>query len=371
MSKQSRRRSRRHKQRHQPANHPFAGYSASYWSYSGPYLDLDAEPREVEPSRTDAEWQEFVSRVQRDARLTELGLTAHRLPGKNDVRIYITETKTPAAASAGDARRRVAIVCNDVATVDGHDRIPGDFLSDGPHWDRLHDALADLVGMPDQHVISDEQITTVPPTGARSRLVERAVQASRVIGGDVVPLVRQVVLPGPQFTVTFWPPVEKDSIKGLPFEYQPHDGANISGRLCLLQHRSGEIVPVAASAGVDPVALWTAWVVALCELAKFIEIAARPLDRDPAARHDEPAQRLRRAVSSAYVRPFVRRLPDGQEHSPQALANARARGVELGEGETLVKEHTRNGADHQPLRIEQWISSVNRDEIGGQLPCAA
>ncbi|GEM_PF-2845073 len=371
MSKQSRRRSRRHKQRHQPASHPFAGLSTQDWSYSSPYLGLDPDPREVAPSRTNAQWQQFVARVQRDARLTELGLTARRLPGKSDVRIYVAETQAPVAASAGAGRRRLAIVCDDAAIVDGHGRIAGDFLSSGPHWDLLHDALANLVGTPQPHAIKDEQITAAPPSGASPRLVERAIEASRAIGGDVVPLVRQVVLPGPQFTVTFCPPVEQDSMKVLPFEYQPHDGASISGRLCLRQHRSGEIVPVAASAGVEAEALWTAWVVALCELAKFIEIAARPLDRDPAARHDEPTQWLRRAVSSAYVRPFVRRLPDGQEHSPQALANARARGVELGDGETLVKEHTRNGADHQPLRIEQWISSVDLDEFDRQLPRAA
>ncbi len=370
MSKQSRRRSRRHKQRHQPASRPFAGYSAPDWSYYGPYRGLDAAgPQPVVPSRTDAEWQQFVDRVQRDARLTELGLTAHRLPGKSDVRIY--ETQTPAIASAGPTRRRLAIVCDGAAMVDGHDRIAGDFLSDGPHWDLLHDALSSLVGTPKPHAIEDEQVTAAPPSGASPRLVERAIEASRVIGGDVVPLVRQVVLPGPQFTVTFWPPVEQDSIRGLPFAYQPHDGASISGRLCLLQHRTGDLVPVAAATGLDPEALWTAWVVALCELVRFIEIAARPLDRDPAVRPEDPSQQLRRAVSSAYVRPFVRRLPDGQQHSPEALANARVRGVELGEGETLVKEHVRKGADHEPLRIEQWISSIDLDEVRAQLPRAA
>lgn len=358
MSKQSRRKSKRHrKPQTKQTSHQ------SYWPPAGD--DYEARLRVVSntaanPHRTEEAWEAFAACVQEKAGLDELGLAARHLdfPNTQDVRIYDADN------------HRVAIVSDDGASVEGHGGVSGDFLRDGNHWDRLHKLLVDQTGASAEtdgfHPISEEQMTAAMPTSAGPKTVERAKQASRVIWERFHALAHPIELPGKQFSVVFWPATQHNQVTGLPFKYKPHGRAAISGRLCLLQRRDREILPVAASSSIASDELWPVWVIALCELAHFVELAERQRGKGAGVSSDEPGERHLRAVSSAFVGAFVRRLPEGQHASPDAKANAEVRGVVLKDGETLVTEHVRHGTENRLVRIEGWTSSVSLDEVGGQ-----
>ena len=365
MSKQSRRKSKRHHkpQAKQTSHQP-------YW-YRPPADDEYEAPLRVvsttaaKPQRTKEAWEAFAARVQQKAGLDELGLTARHLdlPNTQDVRIYDADN------------HRVAIVSDEGASVEGHGGLPGNFLGDGNHWDRLHKLLVDQTGASTESYefqpIPDEQMTVAMPTSAVPKTVERAKQASRVIWERFHALAHPVELPGKQFSIVFWPATQHNQVTGLPFEYKPHGGAAISGRLCLLQRRDREILPVAASSSIASDELWPVWAIALCELAHFVELAETQRGKEAGVSSDEPDERHMRAVSSAFVDAFVRQLPEGQHASPDAKSNAEVRGVVLNEGETLVTEHVRHGTENRLVRIEGWTSSVSLDEIGGQRQRAA
>jgi hypothetical protein len=365
MSKQSRRKSKRHRK-------PQAKQTShqSYWYRQPLGDDYEARLRVVsntaaKPQRTKEAWEAFAARVQEKAGLDELGLAARHLdlPNAQDVRIYDADN------------HRVAIVSDEGASVEGHGGVSGDFLGDGNHWDRLHTLLVDQTGASAEtyefHPISDEQMTAAMPASAVPKTVERAKQASRVIWERFHALAHPIELPGKQFSIVFWPATQHNKVTGLPFEYKPHGGAAISARLCLLQRRDREILPVAASSSIASDELWPVWAIALCEFAHFVELAETQRGKGAGVSSDEPGERHLRAVSSAFVGAFVRRLPEGQHASPDAKANAEVRGVVLKGGETLVTEHVRHGTENRFVRIDGWTSSVSLHEIGGQQQRAA
>lgn len=356
MSKQSRRKSKRHRnttsiQTSRPSPWPSLGtdhYMTRRRTRTEPSASSTAAQRP-----TKDEWAAFASRVQESARLDDLGLEARHLPGKLDIGIYDADN------------HRVATVWDERARVDPGVRLSADFLAEGDRWDRLHELLAELIQAAVQsdefHSIVDEQMTVVMPEGASAETVERAVRCSRVIWDHFRGLARPIELPGNQFTTFFWPTTEHKQITGIPFEYKPNGGTPIYGRLCPLQPRDHEIIPIAVSSSISKDELLTAWVVALSELAHLIAEKRRG-DEAPAS-PGEPGEVYLRAVSSAFVRPHVRRLPDGQHATEKAISKAELRGVELKDGETFVGEHVRQGTDNSLLRINDWMPSLALNQL--------
>jgi hypothetical protein len=391
MSKQSRRKSRRHRKpqvrltgrQSYPHRTPADGDNNA--RYRADRRSSAATPLSSDARRTTREWDEFVAKVQEKAGLDELGLIARHLPNKQDVRIYDAD------------QRRMATVSDDGARIESLGEpsrslpVSRDFLGEGDHWDRVHSALAEQLKTSEHAqefpTIVDEQITAVggaggggggggsaPPTIVEEQptsfapsapsldVVELAQRASRVVWELFGALAHPIELPGEQFNTVFWPATEHHQVTGLPFEHRPTEGACIHGRLCLQQRRDRKIIPIAASSSVSIDELWPAWVIALCELARFIELAGRQRGDDPED-SSESGRRHLQAISSAFVSEFVRRLPKGHHASPQAIANAEIRGVDLADGETLVTEHVRHGTDERLVRLDGWVPSVGLDLI--------
>jgi hypothetical protein len=366
MSKQSRRKSRRHRKpqvrltgrQSYPHRTPADGDNNA--RYRADRRSSAATPLSSDARRTTREWDEFVAKVQEKAGLDELGLIARHLPNKQDVRIYDAD------------QRRMATVSDDGARIESLGEpsrslpVSRDFLGEGDHWDRVHSALAEQLKTSEHAqefpTIVDEQITAVAPAGASLDVVELAQRASRVVWELFGALAHPIELPGEQFNTVFWPATEHHQVTGLPFEHRPTEGACIHGRLCLQQRRDRKIIPIAASSSVSIDELWPAWVIALCELARFIELAGRQRGDDPED-SSESGRRHLQAISSAFVSEFVRRLPKGHHASPQAIANAEIRGVDLADGETLVTEHVRHGTDERLVRLDGWVPSVGLDLI--------
>jgi hypothetical protein len=306
--------------------------------------------------RTADEWDAFASEVQESACLDELGLEARHLPGRLDIGIYDADN------------HRVGTVWDGRARVDSVGGVSADFLTEGEHWTRLHGLLADLVHTSVQadefQPIADEQMTVVMMRDASPETVARAKRASSVIWDHFRGLACPIELAGNQFTTTFWPTTEHKRITGIPFKYAPNDGTPIYGRLCPHQSRGHEIIPIAASLSIDNDTLLVAWVVALCELAHLIGEKRRG-DDAPATpgEPDEPGDAYLRAVSSAFVRPHIRRLREGQHATQKAITNAEMRGVELKDGETFVTGHLRHGEDRL-VQVNGWMPSIRLDDLG-------
>ena len=113
--------------------------------------------------------------------------------------------------------------------------------------------------------------------------------------------------------------------------------------------------------------LYTAWVVALSELAHLIS-----QQRDE---HELPSLRSlsedqKRSVSRAFVKPHIRRLPEGQHATQRAIVNAELRGVELKAGETFVTDHLRHGEDRL-MRVAGWRASIDLNDLDDKQARAA
>lgn len=357
MSKESRRKSKRHRnakptQTDRPSPAPNS-LNLEHYMARGRARTEPAASSTAAQRRTKDEWAAFASRVQKSASLHELGLEARHLTGKPDVGIYDADN------------RRVATVWDERARVDPRARLSADFLAEGVHWVRLHQLLAEVVQASvrsnEIHTTADEQMTAVMPEGASLETVARAKRASRVIWDHFRGLACPIELPGSQFTTTFWPTTKHKQITGIPFEYKPDGGTPIYGRLCPLQRRDHEMIPVAASSRIDKDALCTAWVVALSELALLI--AEKQRGDEARASPGEPAGRHLQAVSSAFVRPHIRKLSGGRHASPRAITNAELRGVELKDGETFVSDYVRQADGAVLVRADGWTPSIRLDEL--------
>lgn len=363
MSKQSRRKSKRHRGAKPAPPNPPRRLWPPFDVYH--YMSLDRVPPErkapnsATPRRSDAEWAKFASRVQESARLHVLGLEARHLPGKQDIGIY------------NEDNHRVATVLDNRARVESRTWVAGDFLGDGEHWDHLHALLAEASPAeeraPEFRAIPNEQVTTAVPPSASRDSRERAERASETIREHFHGLACPVELAGDQFTTTFWPTNKYNKITGVPFEYRPRHGSPIYGRLCLFQRRHHKIIPIAASPAVDRNALYTARLLALSELALLI---SQQRDEDTRPPLGKTSGDRERAVSRAFVRPHIRRLPEGQHATHKAIVNAELRGVELQDGETFVTDHVRHGKDRL-MRVAGWNASIDLNDLADEQARAA
>lgn len=262
--------------------------------------------------------------------------------------------------------------------------INGNFLADGPHWQRLRAALSRLAPTRAARTAAVQEDPFTPPAQVLTELPDSVATELRDVATVASQLIRE------ERTVAFAHTVEMRIGSGesvrvapiradggpieAPFVYETDTG-RVAAAIRLKSPR--DPMAIALEAGSDPELVGGGWVTALVAFADLTCVpqspgeprnnppvrrrGASPLGSSrPPTRHGQTTLSGRLAPSSqtaallaSYVVGHRRRLRDGQAASAQARKEAELAGITLRPRETWVRPHVR-GAPEDTVLVFDW-----------------